>query len=1040
MQKPNSNLLTSITSSRGANIKKMILTLLVCLIGTLVVQAQDKKVSGVVTDNLSSPLIGVSVTIKNTTTGTVTDFDGRYTLNAKEGDVLEFSFVGMVTQQITVGKQTIVNVQLEENVQMLTETVVIGYGSAKMKDLTSPITSIKGDELLTRTTASPMQGLQGKVAGIRIVNSGQPGTAPRVTIRGAGSLDGSKQGPLYVVDGMFFDDISFLNSTDIETMNVLKDASSAAIYGVRAANGVIIITTKSGITNSKPTITYDGYVGVQTATNKMKMANASDYTMMMREAGITSNIDKAIELYGGTDGIPNANTDWYKELMKNSLMHSHSLNVAGGADNVKYVVGTNYLKQDGIMKIAENDFERINVRAKVDVSLLKNLKVGANILMTNSTKNRANEQAWWYAFIAPPIMPAYDANNIVDYGDGKKGTSTNNYASPKQIGYDEYFGNPLATAEFKRNRVKGFQVLPSFYADLSLLDDKLNIKSTFSQTINNEKETTFEPQYRVSDTQRKASSYLKLGRKEFNNAILDNVVTYRDSFGKHNLTLMAGNSIRSEWADYQWGSGENVPDAEHLWHLDQADKASRISGSSATKFRGASFFGRALYNYDSRYLLSATFRADGSSKYQEKWGYFPSIGLGWVPTEEAFFKEQKIFEHLKIRGSWGKLGHDKIEPNYAFAKVTQSLDTSGVFDDVLISGNTSVSYFDFIKWEVNEEFNIGFDFATLSGRLSGEFDYYKRKTTNAVFDMPLPFGAGEKRMNNGEVENSGVELTLNWNDAIGKDFRYNIGFNMSTLKNKVTYLNGRDRIATGEAEFRTYRILGESIDSFYGYKVVGVYQNQAQIDADPIAKANNLQPGDFMYADLDGDGELTYKDRQVIGSKLPKFSLGGSLGFEYKNIDFNLAYSGQFGHKIANKKRGLRRWQSGINFDQDLVDNRWTGEGSTNKYPSARGLTDPWNNAKFSSFWVESANTFTIENIQLGYTFRNIFPQSDRKSSLRISFTADRPFSFFSYNGFTTDVGEQIDAEKGTVSKAAGIDQQTYPLASTFSFGVRLTY
>ena len=1031
MQKLSLKLLPHVVNRRHVNFKKMILTL-VCLIGTLVVQAQDKKISGVITDNQSEPLIGVSVSIEGTGKGAITDFDGKYSLNAKEGDVLEFSFVGMALQRITVGKQTVINVELLEDVQMLNETVVIGYGSAKMKDLTSPITSIKGEELLTRTTASPMQGLQGKVAGVRIVNSGQPGTAPRVTIRGAGSLNGAKQGPLYVIDGMFFDDISFLNSTDIETMNVLKDASSAAIYGVRAANGVIIITTKSGISNSKPTITYDGYVGIQTATNKMKMANSADYTMMMREAGMTSNIDKSIELYGGTNGVPNPNTDWYKELMRSALMHSHSINIAGGAESVKYVVGANYLQQDGIMKIAENDFERMNVRTKVDINLLKNLKVGVNMLMTNSTQNKANEGAWWHAFIAPPIVPVYDAKSIYE--------PTDDYASPKQIGYDEYFANPVATAKFKKNRVKGFQVLPSFYADLSILEDRLNFRSTFSQTINNEKEVNFEPQYRVSDTQRKASSYLKLGRREFRNSILDNVVTFRDSFNKHGFTLMAGNSIRSEWADYQWGSGENVPDSEHLWHLDQADKASRISGSSASKFRGASFFGRALYNYDSRYLLSATFRADGSSKYQEKWGYFPSIGLGWVPTAETFFKEQKIFEHLKIRGSWGKLGNDKIDPNYAFAKVTQSLDTSGVFDDSLVSGSTSVSYFDFIKWEVNEEFNIGLDFYTLNGRLSGEFDYYKRKTTNAVFDIPLPFGAGEKRMNNGQVENSGIELTLNWSDVIGKDFKYNIGFNMSTLKNKVTYLNGRDRIATGEAEFRTYRILGEAIDSFYGYKVIGVYQNQAQIDADPIAKANNLKPGDFIYEDLDGDNELTYKDRQIIGSKLPKFSMGGSLGFEYKNIDFNLSYSGQFGHKIANKKRGLRRWQSGINFDQDLVDNRWTGEGSTNEYPSARGLTDPWNNAKFSSFWVESANTFTIENIQLGYTFRNILPSSDRKSSLRVSFTADRPFSFFKYNGFTTDVGEQIDSEKGTVSKAAGIDQQTYPLASTFSFGVKLIY
>jgi TonB-linked outer membrane protein, SusC/RagA family len=997
---------------------KLLLCLCLILACTNIFAQERVEVSGIVTEQASGfPAIGVSVLVKGTTQGTITSIDGDYSIpNVPSDATLVFSYIGMISQEVTVNGRTRINILMEEDTHSLEEVVVIGYGSAKAKDLTSPITTISSESIAKQLTASPMQGLQGKVSGIQVINTGQPGSSPRVRMRGVGSYN--DEGPLYVVDGMFFDDISFLSNGDIESLNVLKDASASAIYGVRAANGVIIITTKRGIINTKPEVSYDGYVGVQTATNKMKMANSEQYTMMMREAGLNHYAESSIARFGGANGIPSTNTDWYDELLKTALMHSHNVNVNGGTDVLTYSVGANYLSQDGIMDKVDNGYERLNTRLKMDLRLMPNLRVGANMIMTSSTQQIAPNDAWGKAFTTPSILPVYDENNTIAYPE--------KFASPGSLGYDEYFGNPVASAFYENNSAKVFQVMPSFYAELSLLEDRLTFRSSFSQSITNTRNLKYIPEFAVSTNQRRDVSLLERATNYQNNYIIDNVLTYRETFGIHNITAMVGSSVRKDRYERLFGSATDVPNSPELWYLSQGAQDSRISNDAGQENRGASFFGRFMYNLSDKYLLSATLRADGSSKYQEKWGYFPSLGLGWVPSQEGFMQNQSVVEFLKFRGSWGKLGNDKIVPNSGFSSITQNLGTTGVFGDTQVVGNTNVSYFNYLKWEVVEEINAGFDFSTLNNRLSGEFDYYKRTTTNAVFDYILPFGAGSVKTNNGEIVNSGIEMSLNWNDRITKDFSYNVGFNLTTLKNEVTYLNGVDRIPTGSAEFRTYRMLGQPIDAFYGYKVVGVYQNDAQVAADPVAVKNGLKPGDFIYEDLNNDGEISDADKQIIGSKLPNLYIGGNLGFEYKKFDFNMAFNGQFGHKITNRKRGLRRWQNAINFDENLVLNRWTGEGSTNSYPSAAGYINPWNITNFNSFFTENASTVTIQNIQAGYTFQNVFAGSN-KSTVRVSFTAERPFSFFSYNGFTTDIPD-------------GFDELTYPLASTFSFGVKITY
>lgn len=1000
--------------------------LFVCflIVSTTSIYAQSKTITGTVVDTNKEPLIGVTVKIPGTSVGTVTDIDGTYSLSISGTDKLEFSFVGMKSQIITVGAQNVINITLEDDAQMLTETVVIGYGSAKAKDLTSPIATIKGDEINKHLTASPMQGLQGKISGLQVVNSGQPGSSPKVRIRGVGNYDAEKQGPLYVVDGMFFDNIDFLSNNDIENISVLKDASSSAIYGVRAANGVVIVTTKKGVTNRKPEIVYDGYVGFQKATNVPKMANSAQYATLMNEIGTTTSITQSINKYGGSNGMPSTNTDWYNELLRTAMMHSHSVSATGGGEKTTYSLGVSYLNQEGIMD-TDNGYERINVRTRVDAGLTDWLRIGGNMILVNSNQQIANKSAFTSAYTSPTIYPIYDNDNT--------GAFPKKYASAQNVSLSSYFANPIAKADYYNESQRITQVLPTFYAELSFLDSKLTVKSSFNQDISFTRYRKFLPTYYVSsDQQNKVSSLVK--RNKYNNNWLwDNVATYRDSFGKHSLTAMAGNSIRKERYEMLMAEGTNIPEGQdEYWYIHNGNQSisQNKDGDSSTwpddgaEYRGASFFGRVMYDYAGKYLLSATFRADGSSKYQEKWGYFPSVGLGWIATEENFLKNQKAINFLKLRASWGKLGNDKIQANDGFASITSQ---TAIFNDVTNGGYTSLSYFSKLKWEVVEELDFGFDLTTLNNRLDIELDYYNRTTKNAVFSRTLPFSSVSLLMNNGEIQNRGLEVSLNWNDKIGKDFSYNIGLNMSTLKNKVTYLDGLQSIVTS-GDYNTIRRVGETVDSYYGYEVAGVYQNQAEIDNDPTVAsvASSLKPGDFKYRDLDGDGKLTDADRTVLGSPIPKFFLGGNIGFAYKAFDFSTSFQGSFGHKILNLKRLNRQKQTDINYDLNLVENRWTGEGSTNKYPSAAGMVNTWN-YKFNSFFVENANTFTIQNIQLGYTIPNLTIAGGNKSALRLSVTAERPFNFFSYNGFTTDISN-------------GIDNEIYPLAATYSFGVKLTY
>lgn len=991
----------------------------------------QSNVSGIVKDvDTKETLIGVSVVVKGTTSGTITDMDGKFSLPVAQGKTLVFSFIGYESQEVIV-KNSNYTINLKSASQKLNEVVVIGYGTSKAKDLTAPITVVKSDDLSKRTS-SPMDALQGSVAGVQVSTTGQPGAIPIVRIRGNGSLN--NESPLYIVDGMFFTDISFLNSSDIEEMSILKDASAAAIYGVRAANGVVIITTKTGKLNTPTKVTYSGYVGFQTPVHQLQMANGAQYAAYELAKGTASDsahVLLSVKKFGGTGTSPTTSTDWYNQILKQqALTHNHSLDITGGGDKVTYNLGLNYLYQDGIMK-AKNDYQRFNIHAQTDFQAYNWLKMGYNVLLSNYTQYNPNLTAFANAYSTSPLYPVYDATNTNAF--------PTDYTSSTSIGYGNgYYANPVATANYYYDQVVGFQVLPTVYADIQLIKNKLTFKSQYSQKYLSTNELKYLPAYYVDSYQASPNqlSQLTSTKNYYQSFIVDNTLLYKDANNQHHWSAMIGQSSREEWWKQLWGQASNVPGPnEEYLYLDNGNSGGRTLGDNGTDYRGLSFFGRATYDYASKYLLTATFRADGSSKYQQKWGYFPSVGAGWIVSQESFMANQHVFDYLKARASWGKLGNDGVPANNGFSSMTINngvFNSTGTSNGAYLPGYTNLNFFSYLKWEVVNELDGGVDFSMLQQRLNGSLDYYSRKTTDLVFSRPQPNGVANLLGNYGAMTNQGLEITLNWKDKIG-DLGYSVGGNVSTLKNTVNNLNGLAYLMGGYSQFPTISEVGKPVNSFYGYQVIGVYQTQAEINADPIAKANGLVPGDLKYKDVNGDGVLDNNDKVLLGNYLPNVTYGFNVGLNYKKFELNIALQGQAGNKILNMNRAYRYLYGEENGDAQLITHLWTGPGTTNSYPSASGTTRGWNQLA-SSFFVEDGSYLRVQTIQLAYSFK--ITRLANAPEMRISFTADRPFIFTKYSGFSPDISSYFMSS----ASGNGYDFQNYPTTATYSLGWRITF
>jgi len=1039
------DILNRILSKTGLSYQLMANNLVILKTGTAAAY-QDIRVSGKVTSSTGEAIAGASILVKNTSIGTTTDAQGSFALTVPDSAVLVISSLGFETQQIPVNGQTTINVSLKAaDASSLQQVVVIGYGAAQRRDLTGSIGVVNPEDLNKRMSASPMQALQGEAPGVQVVTSGAPGATPTVRIRGVGSFNNTS--PLYVVDGMFVDNIDFLNPNDIGEMSILKDASAAAIYGVRAANGVVIITTKKGRYNQKTQVTYNGYVGVQYPTGKFKLANGAQYAAMelgKLTATDSSRVTSSVSRFGGSGLNPSTNTDWYSELLKTSaIMHNHSINLSGGSNKVNYTLGLNYLYQDGIMKF-DNNYQRYNIRFQMEAKPYDWLKLGITSILSNSIQRNPNTAAFALAYAASPLYPVYDTTNALAYP--KK------YTSSGTLGFaNGVFNNPVAAADYWYDRTKGFQILPVVYAEADIFKNKLSFRSQLSQQYGSDLNQNYLPENYVDNIQRNRVSVLTTTEGRTENYILDNLLTYKDSKGSHHWTILAGQSVREERFRSSQMITDSVPNQQEAWYADQG--ARRPTGYNETGFRNysASWFGRLSYDYAGKYLLTATFRADGTSKYQEKWGYFPSVGVGWVISDEDFMKGQKMFDLVKLRGSWGKLGNNNVNPSTGYAVVHTGNDYSGVFGSTGTSnGVTQTGYridpiFGTVDWEVVTEWDGGVDFSLINRRLKGSVDYYHRQTAKLAFERNIPFTNVTQYGNWGKVNNTGIEVTLNWNDKIG-DFGYNIGGNFSTLKNEVVDLQGLKNLPGGIAEFPTLSQVGDPFNFYYGYQVTGIYQTQAEVDADPMTTGNNVKPGFFKYKDQNGDKMLGQEDRVKLGNYLPTIYYGFNMGLDYKNFDFSIFFQGVGGNSILNANRGLRQKFPDMNGDEKFITGMWTGQGSTNIYPSAFATTQSWNNTA-NSFYVENGAYLRLQNIQLGYNFRI---GGTGGASFRIYATADRPAIWTRYTGVTPEVAASPQLPKdraaGPVNTPAttvanlGYDQNVYPTTAVYTIGVRITY
>ncbi len=996
-----------------------------------IVFAQQKTITGKVTGSDGAPISGVSVQEKGTAKGTATDADGNFTLNVTNPNaVLLISSLNYESQSILLQGKESVNVVLNaSSAKELQQVVVVGYGSQRKIDITGSVAQIKGDEIAKQSSYNPLSALQGKVAGVQITNTGSPGSPPQITIRGVGTVYGNTN-PLFVVDGVWYDDISFLNNEDIESISVLKDASAESIYGIRAANGVVLITTKKGRRNSKALISYNGFVGNQVVTNQVKMATGPEYAQMINEVYA---LNGSPALYADPSSF--GTTDWYHQILRNAMVTSHQISVTGGGEKSTFDFSLGYYHQDGLVKT--NDFDKYAFHVANDYQLTKFLKIGVNATGIMSLSKDVPGGIFYDLFNAAPIVPVYYADGSYgDPGDYK-------IAAANQK-------NPQENIDYYDQHTRTWKMNGNVYADLKFLKYftfHTSAGGDFEQgEVNNYTPYTNYPYIPVA--LRTTHSTLSETRAENRNWIVENTLSFERRFNEHSVKVLVGQGAQ-EYRFYQLvATAQDVPDNSggRFLSLGTASTATISDYDPNNKpqlNRVNSYFGRVNYSYNDRYLLNASIRADGSSKFSNTWGYFPSVGVGWVITNEKFMQNQKLFDNLKIRGSWGKIGNMSVPANLSILTATQSGSLVYVGGDGSTATGASINTVvtPTTVWELGVGTDVGLEASLLNNRLYAEIDWYNRKTEKAIFDIPVLGSVGTTNGtvvgNQATFQNQGFEFLLTWKDHISKDWTYSISGNAGLNQNKVLNVasGGNPIYQYLGADIITRTVVGQPIGEFYGRQVIGVFQSAKDI-ADYTSKDGtviqpNAKPGDFKYKDENGDGVIDDKDRVVLGNPNPKVVYGINTSVSYKNFDLALDFQGIAGVKVYNGNFALR--YGGENYTQDFYDNRWHGEGTSNVYPS---VNVAGSNSLTNSFFVEDGSYFRIRNAQLGYTViggQNGLTRSGAISKLRVYVNAQNPFTWFHYRGFTPEVPASSPTK-------AGIDENVYPLYATYNFGVNLTF
>ncbi len=1033
-------------------------------------QQETILVKGKVIDEFGEGLIGASIVLKGSPmVGASTDINGDYNLSVPKGSTIIISYVGFRPVELIITKE-INNVTLSMDSQVMDELVVVGYGTMKKSDITGAIASVDNQKIARQPVANVASALQGLATGVSVTsNSGSPGASATIRIRGVGTVNDAS--PLFVVDGMPVTDINYLSTSDIQSMEVLKDASASAIYGSRGANGVILITTKKGETG-KATVSFDAYWGVSKLLNNLDLMDGKDWY------GLQSDVNKVKEgagvkpvnldlikwspeqvnnkyamsnMHKLPDGTYISDTDWMKEISRTAFMHNYSLGVSGGrVDDYKYNFGFNYLNQEGTIK--KSEYERISIRQSTEKTVIKNyLTIGSNITLSNSNSSgisEYNNQGLYdadYGVISnairvePVVASRYklrdDAGNAT--GDWIYGSSP----------YIDYY-NPLADLDYNSSKNKQFTVVGNAYGEVSIVKG-LKLKSSFGAEIRRNDSKNFSPMYFVSNNQKNNETFLSKNNGKGNYYTWENTISYIKTFKeKHNLNVVLG--YTNEWGKTEnlGGSGTDFAgEAGHLQYFGAGlDKSKQTLSDSASDYAMISYLGRAHYEYDNRYLVTATFRRDGSSKFSKdnRWGNFPSFALGWRIDNEQFFKRMNAtwISSLKLRAGWGRIGNQSIA-NYQYYNLLSLWSQYGYLfgagsNETLYQGmavrqlgNSN------IKWETTESTNIGIDATFLNNRLMFSFEYYDKSTKDMLLAAPMPLYMGYSSntfTNIGEANNRGVELNLEWRDKI-RDFEYSIGLNLSTIRNRMTKLNGGTPISSAviRNQNATYTSERMPIGVFWGYKTNGLIQTQEQLAE--VKKAGyqpNAQLGDVYFVDTNNDGKLTDADKTVIGKSIPDVIYGFNIGLAWKNFDLNMQFGGTIGNDIFNAMRIYTYNVTDITNKDRALLNYWTPESPNTNIPRL-SATDANNNNRLSDRYVESGSFLRLRNLQLGYTLPQVITKKAMLEKVRVYVSGQNLFTITSYSGIDPEVGQSS-------SLSRGVDYGIYPQSRVITGGINITF
>lgn len=1022
---------------------KKILFLFLCSMVTMGVFGQKIAVKGVITAaEDGQPLPGVSVVVKGTTNGTVTNIDGNYELEVSPDATLVFSFIGMKPQEISVENRTEIDVVLENESFDVDEVVVVGYGVQKKSLVTGAIAKVDGEELMKTSDMRVTQALQGKTAGVVISNnSGQPGDNVSIRIRGIGTNGDAE--PLYIIDGLPMSGAGtdFLNSNDIESIEVLKDAASAAIYGARGANGVVLITTKSGSVNEDFTVSYDGYYGVQNPWKKINVLNSNEYVTLINEASLngTGNLRFTADQIAGFT----ANTDWQDQMFNyDAPKQNHSISFNGGTQKTSYSSSINYFNQEGIVAEGKSEFEKYSYRLNTttDFGFLKlssNINL-ARIISKGIATNDYFGNGLAQALNMPPIVPLTNSDGT--------------WAVPEQLGIGiQEITNPIALLDQLNSETKTSKLIGGLTAefDFGQIDPSLlglTLKTSYSGEMALVDTRGYVPFYYLDALHFTITDEASRSMDIYSRWNFENVLTYDKTVNDHHFTLMAGTTAFKDMFDNISGSKKDVifDEFEYSYIDNATDPESAVVGGGYSEHTVSSLFGRINYDYLDRYMFAATLRRDGSSRFgsENKYGYFPSVSAGWVISREGFMSESSgIIDLLKLRASWGQNGNENI----------------GDFGYTSIIGNQNIYYFGdsktqlngtqptrianpSLKWETSEQTNIGLDLATLENSLRVSLDYYIKTTKDWLVTAPVPLLVGNSAptINGGSVRNSGIEAEISYKKRIGRLY-INASLNGAFNKNEVLDIqNAEKRLQGGSGAFAQgdvlYAKVGTPMGYFNGLKTDGIFQTEEEIANYVNSEGDLLQPnavpGDIKFVDSDGDGSINRDDDRVnLGTPHPDFTGGFTLNLEYVGFDFNMFVYAALGQKVYDAT--MRYDLNETNYSGDWL-NRWTGPGSSNEYPRVTFVDDNQNMTTVSDFFVHDGSFVRMRNITLGYTLPTNISSYLKLSNLRLYVSAENLLTVTGYKGYDPEIGGSVFDN--------GIDRGIYPQPRTILGGINVTF